>query len=45
MLPVTQSQNEAGKGLGAIPGTISGTVGQFEPPCDYVSTLESIMRP
>jgi len=45
MLSVKRSPNEAGKRLDAIPGTISGTVGQFEQSVDSISPLESIMRP
>ena len=45
VLLVTGSQNEAAKCLGAIPGTISGTVGQFEQSTTSLSPLESTMRP
>ena len=45
VLSVTGSPNEAAKCLGAIPGTISGTVGQFEQFAYSISPLESTVRP
>ena len=45
MLPVTQSPNEAGKGLDEIPGTIWGTIGKFVQFVNPVSPLEYYMRP
>ena len=45
VLSVTRSPNEDAKDLHGIPGTISGTIGQFvqiDPP---ISPLESTARP
>jgi hypothetical protein len=45
VLSVTRSPNEDAKGLHGIPGTISGTIGQFDQTDDPLSPLESSMRP